>query len=299
MPGFVYECEIVEGADNPGTRHRSRHSMCSWLIRVDRAGTAQPVSWGILPNLAPPDATTPPMPLADSVAEAADRQAEQAAEEERQRRADRLDKWVRQLEKLERLPNALTNHINHRQSRTTQRTVIEQAIDTRINDGRLAAQVTRGEPRRVGWAHVFSHRQDIEDIEQEQEAQSEAVSMRFVTDLLTAGGWRVTDVHTDGHGSDLLAARGAAQRCIDVKGRAGSASTVGIILTSGELTAAEQLDDEYWLYVIDQCADGAGRIYGAWQNPWKVFRDRFNDIALVRLAGSELKAALHNQGDHS
>ena len=106
-------------------------------------------------------------------------------------------------------------------------------------------------------------------------------------------------MHTDGHGYDLLAARGAEQRCIEVKGRAGSASTVGIILTSGELTAAEQLGNEYWLYVIDHCADGAGRIYGAWQNPWKVFRDRFNDIALVRLAGSELKAALHHQGDHS
>ena len=296
---FVYECEIVEGADNPGTRHRSRHSMCSWLVRVDRAGTAQPVSWGILPNLAPPDATKPPMPLADSVAEAADRQAEQAAEEERQRRADRLDKWVKQLEKLERLPNALTNHITHREFRTTQRSLIEQAIETRINDGRLAAQVTRGEPRRVGWAHAFADRPDMEDIEEEQEAQSEAVSMRFVTDLLTAGGWRVTDVHTEGHGYDLLAARRAEQRCMEVKGRAGSASAVGIILTSGELTAAEQLGDEYWLYVIDHCADGEGRIYGVWQNPWKVFRDRFNDIALVRLAGSELKAALHHQGDHS
>ena len=296
---FVYECEIVEGADNPETRQSTRHSMCSWLIRVDRDGTARPVSWGTLPNLAPPSPTTPPMPLAHRVAETADQQAEQAAEQERQRRADRLDNWVSQLEKLERLPNALTNHITNRQSRTTQRTRIEQAIHARINDGRLAAQVTRGEPRRVGWAHVFADRQDIEDIEQQQEAHSEAVSMRFVTDLLTAGGWIVKDVHTEDRGYDLLAARGAEQRCVEVKGRAGSASSVGVTLTSGELTAAEQLGDEYWLYVVDHCADGTGRIYGAWQNPWAVFRDRFNDIALVRLNGSDLKAALPDQGDHN
>ena len=83
------------------------------------------------------------------------------------------------------------------------------------------------------------------------------------------------------------------------KSKAGqaNASNTGVTLTGGELAKASQLGDEYWLYVVENCFDGEGRLYGAWQNPAETFRDSFIDVPIVRLRGSELKAALGKQGE--
>jgi hypothetical protein len=121
--------------------------------------------------------------------------------------------------------------------------------------------------------------------------------MRHVTDLLTAQGWKVTDAHTEGDSYDLYAERGSEQRCVEAKGLAGNASSAGVRLTGGELTKASQLGDEYWLYVVESCFDGEGRLYAAWQNPADTFRDSFIDVPVVRLRGSELKAALGKQAE--
>lgn len=106
-------------------------------------------------------------------------------------------------------------------------------------------------------------------------------------------------MHTEGRGYDLHAVRGAELRCVEVKGRAGSASAAGIALTGGELVQAAQRGDCYWLYVVDHCADGTGNLYGAWQNPIRTFGGGFTGIRLWRLPGSELSAALDKQGDTS
>ncbi len=296
---FVYECDITEGSDGPSPRHRQRPSTISWLIRVDCTGAARSVSWDTLPNLTPvPDLT--PVSLSPTVAEAAERRAAQAADVERDRRADVLDGWVKQLStQLRRLPNALTDPITDRDVRLAQRTCIEATIRERISEAKMAARVTRGESRRIGWAHVVAVSQDDPDVNADEQADSEAVSMRLVTALLESADWRVDDVHTEGRGYDLYARRGAQQRCIEVKGRAGKASSTGITLTGGELAQASQLGDDYWLYVVENCSDGEGQLYGAWQNPAEAFRDSFTDVHIVRLPGSELKSALDKQGEVS
>ena len=51
------------------------------------------------------------------------------------------------------------------------------------------------------------------------------------------------------------------------KGIAGNASSVGVRLTGGELAKASQLGDEYWLYVVENCFDGEGRLYGCMAEP--------------------------------
>ena len=68
-------------------------------------------------------------------------------------------------------------------------------------------------------------------------------------------------------------------------------------LTGGELLEAAQLGDDYWLYVVENCADGTGSLYGAWPNPAETFRGRFADVPTVRLVGGELKAALGHRGN--
>ena len=291
---FVYECDITEGSKGHNPKHRLREGTLSWLIRVSASGEARTVSWDTLPNLTPAQGLTP-VPLSSEEAEAARQQAVEAAERERSRRAQRLDSWVKQLRKeLRRLPNALTDPIPDRETKLAQRNKIRATIAARIEEAERAARVACGKPRRIGWAHVTVVQQDDDEAD-DTDPESEAVAMRHVTNLLKAQGWRVADVHTEGSGYDLYAERGAEHRCVEVKGLAGSASSTGVRLTGGELAKAAQLGDEYWLYVVENCVDGEGRLYAAWQNPAETFRDSFTDVPVVRLPGSRLKAALHRQ----
>ena len=292
---FVYECDITEGSEGHNPKHRQREGTLSWLIRVSASGEARTVSWDTLPNLAPAQDLVS-VPLVPEDAEAARRQAVEAAERERSRRAQRLDSWVKQLRKeLRRLPNALTDPIPDRETKLAQRNKIRETIAARIEEAKGAAQVTCGEPRRIGWAHVVAVQHDDDEMD-DTDPESEAVAMRLVDNRLTAQGWKVTDVHTEGHAYDLHAERGSEQRCVEVKGLAGNASSAGIRLTGGELAKAAQLADEYWLYVVDNCFDGEGRLYAAWQNPAETFRDSFTDVPVVRLTGGQLKAALPQAG---
>ena len=291
---FVYECDITEGSEGHNPKHRQREGTLSWLIRVSASGEARTVSWDTLPNLAPAQDLVP-VPLAPEDAEAARRQAVEAAERERSRRAQRLDSWVKQLRReLRRLPNALTDAIADREAKLAQRNKIRETIAERLEEAESAAQVVCGEPRRIGWAHVVAVQHD--DEMDDADPESEAVAMRLVAGLLAAEGWRVADVHTEGHAYDLHAERGSEQRCVEVKGLAGNASSAGIRLTGGELAKASQLGDEYWLYVVENCFDGQGRLFAAWRNPAETFRDSFTDVPVVRLAGSQLKAALPQAG---
>lgn len=293
---FVYECDITEGSKSHNPKHRLREGTLSWLIRVSASGEARTVSWDTLPNLTPAHDLVP-VPLSSEEAEAARQQAVEAAERERSRRAQRLDSWVKQLRKeLRRLPNALTDPIPDRETKLAQRNKIRLTITARIEEAERAARVTCGKPRRIGWTHVTVVQQDDDEAD-DTDPESEAVAMHHVTNLLTAQGWKVTDVHTEGHSYDLHAERGSEQRCVEAKGLAGNASSAGVRLTGGELTKASQLGDEYWLYVVENCFDGEGRLYAAWQNPADTFRDSFIDVPVVRLRGSELKAALDKQGE--
>ena len=293
---FVYECDIIEGSQSENPKHRPRHSTLSWLIRVSASGEARTMAWDTLPNLAPSQDLVA-VPLTSDVADSARWEAVEAAERERSRRAERLDSWVDQLKKqLRRLPNALTDAIPDRETKVAQRNKIKATIEARIDEAQDVARVSCGEPRRIGWARVVAVPHD-DDSEDDTDPESEAVAMEHVTNRLTDRGWKVTDVHTEGHSYDLYAERGSEQRCIEAKGLAGNASSAGVRLTGGELAKASQLGDEYWLYVVENCIDGEGRLYAAWQNPAETFRDSFIDVPVVRLPGSELKAALGRQGE--
>jgi hypothetical protein len=61
-------------------------------------------------------------------------------------------------------------------------------------------------------------------------------------------GWDVEDVHTEGRGYDLLSHGPNGQvRYIEVKGRA---ATGAVELSANEWLKAEQLGEDYWLYVV-------------------------------------------------
>ncbi len=286
---FVFECDITEGSPVHDPKQRRRESSMSWLICVTASGEARTLSWETLPNLTPAG-DLDPVALSSEAAEAASRQAIEASEAERSRRVHRLGLWVQQLKKeLRRLPNVLTDPIRDRETRVAQRNEIKATIEARIEQAERAAAVIRGEPRCIGWAHVAAV-QDDEVLD--TDPQSEAVSMHLVSDSLAEQGWKVTDVHTEGRGYDLHAQRAAELRCVEVKGLAGKAASAGIRLTGGELATAAQLGDDYWLYVVENCVDGEGRLYAAWRNPAKTFQGCFTDVPVLQLSGSRLKSAL-------
>ena len=275
---FVYETTLEVG--NGGGSGK-----VSWLIGVDQHGTADRVAWETLPNLAPPSDSVP-SPIDARAEKAAAAHAEHLATAETKKRKSVAEKWAARLKwELRDLHNVTTEHIPDLQARIRQRQRIEANVQARVRQARQQADIAHTRPRRLGWAHVVAGQQVGED------PDSETVSMRHVTRLLEQGHFIVDDVHTENIGFDLLAVRGADQRCIEVKGCRGSASSKGIELTGGELEAARTMGDEYWLYVVDYCEDGAGTLFGAWQNPEKVFRDEFKPVPMVRLPGSALKAA--------
>ena len=83
----------------------------------------------------------------------------------------------------------------------------------------------------------------------------EQTAVQTVIAFEEARGWRVESVESDTRGFDLISRRsdsGSTEtRFIEVKGRA----AVGeIALTANEYKTAQRLGDDYWLYVVFNCA---------------------------------------------
>lgn len=272
----VYQGELQEG---------DRRADWSCLVRVDDIG-ARPESWELLSCLEAADdggaGRQHPASLTDSRVV-----AEEAFENHLDERNSTLAHWwAKARHQLERLPNDLTKDIADAGQRRSRRDALQAAVNARIAEHTRATSVTGDALRHVGWCRVTGAGVPPEPTE----ADSEAVSMACVSRLLKADGWSVADVHTGGHGFDLLARRGHEQRCVEVKGVWGSASSRGITLTGNEIVKAGLLGDEYWLYVVDACSDG-GRLYAAYRNPAAVFADAAKDLTVVRINGSDLAAA--------
>jgi superfamily II DNA or RNA helicase len=87
----------------------------------------------------------------------------------------------------------------------------------------------------------------------------EKIAVRAVTEYEEARGWRVQSVEEENRGFDLISrkphpedpATAIGVRFIEVKGR----SDVGeVALTTNEYKTAERLKNDYWLYVVFNCA---------------------------------------------
>jgi len=101
----------------------------------------------------------------------------------------------------------------------------------------------------------------------------------------------VDDVHGDRRGYDILASRGREQRLVEVKGVWENASSQGVRLTANEVLIAAQHADDYWLFVVDQCNDLHGQLFGAYRNPAALFAESMTGRTFVSIPGSALSAA--------
>lgn len=276
---YAYEATMTESDGK-------RASVWATLVKVDDGGSARAVRWETLANLVPIAATgTAAHPAREGLAMGvAAEVAEATVAEHRRVRSE----WFAQARRdLNNLPVSLTEDITDRDTRVAMRHRFQAQTTARVAELERLTQVSLTEPKLVGRIRVLAAADD----RLQAEIDAEMVSMRHVQQLLVDDGWVVDDVHTEGRGYDLEARRHQQVRHIEVKGVLDSAASNGIRMTGNEVLIATQHRGNYWLYVVDQCADGAGRFFGAYQDPATLFSTDMTGDAIFRVPGSSLKNA--------
>jgi hypothetical protein len=151
-------------------------------------------------------------------------------------------------------------------------------LERRREELQQERQCTIGEIQHVGRAWVLPHPErsapGIAPMVQDEEV--ERMAIETVMAYEEARGWKVESVERENRGFDLISRKPHPEdlktaievRFIEVKGRA----AVGeVALTTNEYKTAERLKQDYWLYVVFNCA-AAPEVYPI-QNPirlgWK------------------------------
>lgn len=267
-----------------------RKSIWATLIKVDDSGAARAVRWEALANLVPTalPGTYPHQARLGNADRTARGVADTTLAEHRKVRAE----WFTQAKKdLANLPITLTEGINDRAARLALRRHLQQQTETRLGALKQLIDVQLGEPTLAGRLRVYS----AADANTKAEIDSETVSMTFVAKFLQDDGWHVDDVHTEGRGYDLDARRHSQIRHVEVKGVAQSAASNGIRMTGNEVLIATQQRKDYWLYVVDHCDNGVGRLFGVYEDPANLFATSMTGDAIFRVPGSTLKNAPGSQ----
>jgi superfamily II DNA or RNA helicase len=262
----------------------SRTTPWAVLVKVDNVG-ARVVSWETLANLVPSDKPGKPEHPARN------HQAQTVAMNEAARIQDlhtslRQEWFTSARADLERLPALLTAPIPNAEQRREERKRLTEKIAKRAAGLQMLAEVSISDVKQ--FTRLTVHAAGVPLTPQEKD--SEMIAMALVEAHLAAQGWKVADVHLDGLGYDLRAVRGREQRIVEVKGVWGLASSTGIRMTGNEVLMATQHRQDFWLYVVHQCADG-GALYGAYSDPITTFRSDIKGDAVFTVPGSALAAA--------
>jgi superfamily II DNA or RNA helicase len=162
---------------------------------------------------------------------------------------------------------------------------VEEKRERRMTETRRGRNVKRGPVHVVANAVVLPADQ-LPSTEQKPstlkhasaEIEQIAVSIATKYEEESRGADIVKSVERDNVGFDLLSLKGIDRRCIEVKGRAG----VGEVqLTWSEFAKALELGDDYWLYVVLDCAAVNPRLYRV-QNPAKTLAHSWTSDLDVR-----------------
>jgi len=133
--------------------------------------------------------------------------------------------------------------------------------EQRLADLDRECQCTIGDVQHVGCAWVLPHpeRTSPNVAPMVRDDQIERIAVQAVIAYEQAQGRRVESVEDQNRGFDLISRRPHPEdpktavevRFIEVKGRAGVGD---VALTANEYKTAERLKDDYWLYVVYDCA---------------------------------------------
>ncbi|MFN0137422.1 MAG: helicase-related protein [Phycisphaerae bacterium] len=138
---------------------------------------------------------------------------------------------------------------------------LNNRLDNRRRELEMEGHCTIADLTHMGRAWVLPHPQrDAPDLApMVQNAEIERIAIRIATEHEEARGCIVESVESQNRGFDLISRRPHPEdpktavevRFIEVKGRAGVGE---IAVTSNEYRAAERLKNDYWLYVVFDCA---------------------------------------------
>jgi superfamily II DNA or RNA helicase len=123
-------------------------------------------------------------------------------------------------------------------------------------------------------------------------AEIEHIAVHAATAFEEGRGWKVESVESDTRGFDLISRRPLGDtsreptetRFIEVKGRAGVGE---IALTANEYKTAQSLGDEYWLYVVFNCASEPQVV--PIQNPARLEWEALSKIDCYRIGAEGLR----------
>jgi superfamily II DNA or RNA helicase len=247
---LLYDAEIEV---HDGVRRLRRKTPL--LVRFSGAGAFE-AEWESLMNLRPPDrgesvpaSTLSPAMRSEGHAEARDALTREVdkARAERQAWVDRAREQLDQVEyryltELEELSPDI------RRARMLE---FERLKVQRLAQLEDIAKVAPSAPRLVGWAHVVG---GARTTELGYDPDSEGAAVTTVLAELERLDFDVDDRQTAGVGYDLLARHRITreQRLVEVKGF--HAGLEPVWLEQHEWAQAQQRGQEYWLYVVIDCA---------------------------------------------
>jgi superfamily II DNA or RNA helicase len=282
---FVFDAALVRKQ----TSHTSRtaHPL---LIRWDRSG-ARVVAWQSVAHLevvpisgeSTSQFSVGPQSEADAIAK-----HEMGELAERERVA--LRSWAEGVSaQLRRLQDEVVEPYQELPfaERKARHDAVARAVSERQRLLMDAAEVVVQGPRLVGRVKVIAGNASPRELSQ---VDSEMQAMRLCKLLLEDEGFQVEDVHQSGCGYDLHATREYEQRCVEVKGLQTDIAP-GIMLESSEWLMAQQYRDDYWVYVIVDCASEP-RLFAAYRNPVAVFGDEKQLVQRFHVAASTLRRVL-------
>jgi superfamily II DNA or RNA helicase len=247
---LLYDAEVEV---HDGLRRERRKSPL--LVRYSGAG-AFGAGWESLMNLraAPATDALPSAALSPGMRTDGQREAQRLLAEEVARHAAERRAWVRKAR--EQLDQVEYRYITELEELPLEVRRERMAQFDHLKDERLA-QLTQIErvnptaPRLVGWVQVAG---GARATELGHDPDSEAVAVATVLEELERLDFVVDDRQTAKVGYDLFARhrfRGE-QRLVEVKGFAEGLRAVW--LEQHEWAQAQQRGDDYWLYVVDNCA---------------------------------------------
>lgn len=152
-------------------------------------------------------------------------------------------------------------------------------LNARLDRRRLELEMERhcsiGDVQHMGRAWVMPHpdREAPGIAPMVSDPEIEKIAVRVAIEHETARGWVVESVENENRGYDLLSKRPhpsepgvfVQARFIEVKGRAGVGE---VALTANEYRTAQRLGEDFWLYVVFDCA--ATPALNAIQDPAKL-----------------------------
>jgi superfamily II DNA or RNA helicase len=246
---LIYDAEVE--AHDGVHRHRRKAPL---LIRFSGAGAFE-IGWESLMTLRPnttvaaPQASLPPAVRTEGMAQAQEALTREVGNVRSERAAwvvkarEQLDQVeYRYLVELDELPADI---------RRERRAAFAALKAGRLEQLEEIGKVTGTAPRLIGWAHVAA---GARSTELGYDPDSEKAAIATVLDELERLGYVVDDRQTAGVGYDLFARHKytGEQRLVEVKGF--QDGLMPVWLEQHEWAQAQQRGEDYWLYVVTNCA---------------------------------------------